>query len=654
MASITLIGSLLDPGGSASIGDQVRFTHKSNTGSTIKSAVSTITIPPDGSYNITLQYGVVRVEYKDILTGVYKDVGVVTVNQDSTATTLPELLNAVVPPTDDQLLEFQAILADCVDAQNNAAQSLSEVDALTGQQTTTELINSTVSYDADKVLETSGFTTAGDGGNGKWKQNGVTGQTPSQTPAQLGDALLNDASGNQWALIKKSTNKLESLEYPLTNLSCAIAGASKGRWSCCSPINILAGFQISQPCTLDFNNQLVTIVNDIASDGQFFTCSADDVKVTRFILDADINNKSNLNALITNSGDSFTISHSEFNNVPGISIFSGICKDTKIIKNDFNNCGTKNLQTSNLGDRRQAVALMTVASPRIKDNTFNGVGLDCISVATNSTDAIVTGNECNDNHAGCIYISSCVGFVLSGNIINLGDGNGYDIINSKNGSVSDSNIKNRGAAGLLIADGCKDITVNGLNLFNNGTKGDAGTAAAISIDSSGGDAPTGITIATTNCYDTRAGTSSVTQLSCVDARNLNDDALDIKIDASCNFNGYSSSGATSDTNKFKFDDGQLPAFGVPIVKNFIANEVQSIVLLNSTKQVSIEVFVQNTNQVIKYSTRGLSSPTITFDQSNIATNTDSGSGIAIYEDSGVLKIKNRYGLTRAICYKLNS
>ena len=208
MASITLAGSLLDPNGFFSVGDKVRFTHKTNTGSTIKSAVSVIVIPPDGSYNITLQYGLIRVQYRDILTGVYKDVGVATVNQDSTATTLPELLNAVVPPTDDQLLEFQAILADCVEQANNAAQSateaeqaLTDIDALTGQQTTTDLINNSTTYDADKVLETSGFTTAGDGGAGKWKQNGVTGQTPSQTPAQLGDALLNDASGKQWALI---------------------------------------------------------------------------------------------------------------------------------------------------------------------------------------------------------------------------------------------------------------------------------------------------------------------------------------------------------------------------------------------------------------------------------------------------------------------
>ncbi|MCP3675060.1 MAG: hypothetical protein GY829_11415, partial [Gammaproteobacteria bacterium] len=213
MASITLTGSLLDPDGFVSIGDQVRFTHKSNTGSTIKSAVSVITIPPSGNYNITLQYGIVRVEYKDILTGVYKDVGVVTVNQDNPATTLPELLNAAVPPSSQEMIEFQAILADCVQEANNASQSAAEaeqavvdIEALTGQQTTTELINSSTSYDADKVLETSGFNAAGDGCAGKWKQNGVTGQTPSQTPAQTGKATFNDGNGNQWELVREKND----------------------------------------------------------------------------------------------------------------------------------------------------------------------------------------------------------------------------------------------------------------------------------------------------------------------------------------------------------------------------------------------------------------------------------------------------------------
>jgi hypothetical protein len=77
------------------------------------------------------------------------------------------------------------------------AQQFDLVDGLT----TTALIASTTAYAADKVITTNGFTTSGDGGVGQWKQNGVTGQTPSQTPAQLVDALINDANGTQWSLV---------------------------------------------------------------------------------------------------------------------------------------------------------------------------------------------------------------------------------------------------------------------------------------------------------------------------------------------------------------------------------------------------------------------------------------------------------------------
>ena len=67
--------------------------------------------------------------------------------------------------------------------------------------TTTDLINSVDVYNSDTVVNTTGYTTAGDGGKGGWKQNGVTGQTASQSPAQLVNALLNDGLGNQWALV---------------------------------------------------------------------------------------------------------------------------------------------------------------------------------------------------------------------------------------------------------------------------------------------------------------------------------------------------------------------------------------------------------------------------------------------------------------------
>jgi hypothetical protein len=67
--------------------------------------------------------------------------------------------------------------------------------------TTVGLIATTGTFSAETIITTSGYTPSGDGGTGRWKQNGVTGQTISQSPAQLGSAILNDGLGNQWALV---------------------------------------------------------------------------------------------------------------------------------------------------------------------------------------------------------------------------------------------------------------------------------------------------------------------------------------------------------------------------------------------------------------------------------------------------------------------
>jgi lysophospholipase L1-like esterase len=113
MAHITLAGVLLDPTGEFSVGDRVKFTHQSTTGNTMRSAVSEIIVPPNGAYSIDLEYGLVLVEYNDYRLGQYRNLGVATVNATNTATSIPELLNAVVPASSAELIEFQSILSDC-------------------------------------------------------------------------------------------------------------------------------------------------------------------------------------------------------------------------------------------------------------------------------------------------------------------------------------------------------------------------------------------------------------------------------------------------------------------------------------------------------------------------------------------------------------
>jgi len=94
----------------------------------------------------------------------------------------------------------------------DVAESVNDlIDAeASNQLTTADLISSTAIFTADTNITTKGFTTSGDGGSGSWVQNGVTGQTVSQSPAQLGSALLNDGNGNQWVYVPLSgTAKLE-------------------------------------------------------------------------------------------------------------------------------------------------------------------------------------------------------------------------------------------------------------------------------------------------------------------------------------------------------------------------------------------------------------------------------------------------------------
>ena len=130
MSSVTLTGKLKDPGGFFAIGDKIRFTHESSTGLVVKSSELIITIPTSGSYIVELQYGNVKIDYKDKNKETFKTIGAVTVNQETTATTIPELLLSAVPPTNEQVLEFQELLqeskeqVELAEAEaNNAAQS---------------------------------------------------------------------------------------------------------------------------------------------------------------------------------------------------------------------------------------------------------------------------------------------------------------------------------------------------------------------------------------------------------------------------------------------------------------------------------------------------------------------------------------------------
>ena len=207
MASIHLQGILKDSLGEIDVGAIITFTHMTTTGETIASTKRNLLIPPNGAYSIDVEYGQIRIDYTTRYTERF--VSMVIVNQDSTATSLPELLNAAVPATPAVILEMQGILADAVAASDTS-------EAFANQLTTLELIGSVAVYASNIVIDTSGFLTSGSGG-GQWKQNGVTGRTPSQSPIQLGSGLLNDGNGNQWSLINNGPVNARSLGAGIGN-----------------------------------------------------------------------------------------------------------------------------------------------------------------------------------------------------------------------------------------------------------------------------------------------------------------------------------------------------------------------------------------------------------------------------------------------------
>lgn len=92
MPSVNLSGVLIDPIGDFSEGDAFRFTHQNTVGNTIKGAISNFTVPANGAYSIDLEYGDILVEYKAFEARRYVQFGVATIDANTTATTLPELI----------------------------------------------------------------------------------------------------------------------------------------------------------------------------------------------------------------------------------------------------------------------------------------------------------------------------------------------------------------------------------------------------------------------------------------------------------------------------------------------------------------------------------------------------------------------------------
>jgi hypothetical protein len=149
----------------------------------------------------------------------------------STANTNPVIANANgVFPAIFFNGSFNVALKDSNDVQIWTADPVNSKEVGTVYATTLDLIASEQASNSNDIVECQGYTTKGDGGGAQWKQNGVTGQTASQSPTQLGDALLNDGNGNQWALIYGKTLILEKLGGVLALQAALSTNAAEISW----------------------------------------------------------------------------------------------------------------------------------------------------------------------------------------------------------------------------------------------------------------------------------------------------------------------------------------------------------------------------------------------------------------------------------------
>ena len=281
---------------------------------------------------------------------------------------LEKVQNAIADKLDRSPAAAQANqLNSTLDANSNrlinlpAPLSLSEPvrlgDVLPATQiTTTALIASTTSLPADTVVSTTGYLTSGDGGGGKWKQNGVTGQTVSQSPSQLADALFNDANGIQWAFVG------DERRYPAKSLGVVGGGVTDDTLSIQAGLN--AGIVTGENLTCKITSRLLATLTDSGIEGSIKLVGAASlfnredgvydnangtilkVEASGFILnrvtiklDSNSNGENTTTALLLRSSDDFEITNCDFNTFSKTKVIRvEDCNDGVILRSKIHSC----------------------------------------------------------------------------------------------------------------------------------------------------------------------------------------------------------------------------------------------------------------------------------------------------------------------------
>lgn len=391
------------------------------------------------------------------------------------------------------------------------------------------------STSTDEILVTNGYTSIGDGGAATWKHNGVTGQTVSQSPAQLADALLNDASGNQWALVGSPINILSCGALDNSDSTLAIQAAINGQSS--GDVTFPSGtFIITTSLTPKEGVNLVGLggilkLGDSAETRIIYGDGVSNVSIDDLIFDGNSGNNTIDGSDAKNTVEFIDTSNST--QVTKISITN--CKVVDALNNaftfgaatysDVRGCYIENAAQHGIATRGGSILdslycvfsgnkikgaggagiipmgnskYCTVSHNTIEDTGPNGDGITCYDVANvghSITGNTITNANNHGIHIGGNHIS------VTGNTINevalISSGASGILVESRSGdadcqyaSVTGNTVNCSNAnvgAGIDVQDRASDITVTGNTVRNTASIG-------IRLQTGGGGAISGNTI----------------------------------------------------------------------------------------------------------------------------------------------------------------
>lgn len=348
---------------------------------------------------------------------------------------------------------------DIVDGLANHALVNGNVAVLIPKQkviTTQDIIDLTNNYNSGDTVTTTGFTTAGDGGGAQWLATATTGQTPSQTPAQLGNAELTDGSGRKWELVREGNYiELSKLGAQAGSDITDILNAAT------STIGVDGGVVKIPHSTIDnpyIISSIITIRDNVSLVGMGQTSSVISVAAGTNDTIFNARNRDNVSfsdfTLIGNSDSQTAGNGINFENVSCVSVknvtITDIYKEHIIVK-DCENVIISNIKLDGGGyNDARGVSISTSKNCVVSDVLAIDVGGSAVNIS-GSHDVVV----CNIN--GVRDYSS------------LGWTGGKAVLRVTNDSfrVSATSINSNGfSRGVFITSGSKYVSISAFNITN--------------------------------------------------------------------------------------------------------------------------------------------------------------------------------------------